>query len=121
MGIIPTHLLHSPQKMLSLVSQRQEALSDNIANMHTEGYRRKDVDFSQYLNNGVSSNLETKLIDKYGASPISSTTSGSGEVLSTEDELALMQQNYLLYNVAVRHLSSTITEIKTALNVSANG
>ena len=121
MGILPTHLLHSPQKMLSLVSQRQEALSDNIANMHTEGYRRKDVDFSQYLNSGVSSTLETRVIEKYGASPISSTTSGNGEVMSTEDELALMQQNYLLYNVAVRHLSSTITEIKTALNVSANG
>ena len=44
MGIVPTHLLQGPQKMLSLVSQRQEALSDNIANMHTEGYRRKDSD-----------------------------------------------------------------------------
>ena len=99
MGIIPTHLLHSPQKMLSLVSLRQEALSDNIANMHTEGYRRKDVDFSQYLNNGVSSNLETKLIDKYGASPISSTTSGSGEVLSTEDELALILSLFLMISL----------------------
>ena len=38
-----------------------------------------------------------------------------------EEEMAKMQENYLLYNVAVRHLSSTITEIKTALNVSANG
>ena len=61
------------------------------------------------------------MIEKYGPSPISSTVSGSNESMSTEDELALMQQNYLLYNVAVRHLSSTITEIKTALNVSANG
>ena len=121
MGIVPTHLLNQPQKMLSVISQRQEALSDNIANMHTEGYRRKDVDFSQYLNNGTSSNLEVRMIEKYGPSPISSMNSGSQETMSTEDELALMQQNYLLYNVAVRHLSSTITEIKTALNVSANG
>ena len=50
MGLIPTHLLNSPQKMISMVAQRQECLSDNIANMHTTGYRRKDVDFSQYLN-----------------------------------------------------------------------
>ena len=121
MGLLPTHLLHNPQKMLSLVSQRQEALSDNIANMHTQGYRRKDVDFSQYLSEGISSRLESKMIDKYGASPIASTSAGNGETISTEDELALMQENYLLYNIAVRHLSSTITEIKTALNVSANG
>lgn len=119
MSIVPTHLLNNPQKILSLVSQRQEALSDNIANMHTEGYRRKDVDFSQYLNSGVSSRLETKLIDKYGASPIASANAGGGENISTEDELALMQENYLLYSIAVRQLSSTITEIKTALNVSS--
>ena len=66
MGIIPTHLLNSPQKILSLVSQRQEALSDNIANMHTEGYKRKDVDFSQYLNSGSSSRLENKMTEKFG-------------------------------------------------------
>ena len=66
MGLLPTHLLHNPQKMLSMISQRQECISDNIANMHTKGYRRKDVDFSQYLNNGVSSRLETSLIEKYG-------------------------------------------------------
>lgn len=119
MGLLPTQLLQQPQKILSLVSARQEALSDNIANMHTVGYRRKDVDFSQYLNSGTSSNMETKLIEKFGASPIAS--SNNGERKSPEDELALMQQNYMYYSVAVRQLSSTITEIKTALNVSANG
>ncbi len=120
MGLVPTYLLNNPQKMLTMISQRQECLSDNIANMHTKGYRRKDVDFSQYLNNGISSRLESNLVEKYGPSPISSSTYG-GENISTEEELAKMQENYLLYNVAVRHLSSTITEIKTALNVSANG
>lgn len=119
MGLIPTHLLNSPQKMLNLISARQEALSDNVANMHTVGYKRKDVDFSQYLNSGISSSLESKVNDKFGPATISGAN--GGEKLTTEDELALMQQNYLLYNVAVRHLSSTITEIKTALNVSANG
>ena len=102
MGLLPTHLLNNPQKMLSMISQRQEC-------------------FSQYLNNGVSSRLETNLIEKYGPSPIASSASGDSEQITTEEELAKMQQNYLLYNVAVRHLSSTITEIKTALNVSANG
>lgn len=119
MGLLPTQLLHQPQKILSLVSARQEALADNIANMHTVGYKRKDVDFSQYLNSGTSSNMETQLIEKFGASPISS--SNTGERLAPEDELALMQQNYMYYSVAVRQLSSTITQIKTAMNVSANG
>lgn len=120
MGILPTHLLNEPQKMLAMISKRQECLSDNIANMHTKGYRRKDIDFSQYLNSDISSRLETRVNEKYGPSPIASMNSGR-ENITTEDELSLMQENYLLYNVAVRQLSSTITEIKTALNVSANG
>ena len=119
MGLLPTQLMHQSQKILSLVSARQEALSDNIANMHTIGYKRKDVDFSQYLNSGTASNMEAKLIDKFGASPVSS--SNNGERLAPEDELALMQQNYMYYTVAARELSSTITQIKTAMNVSANG
>lgn len=120
MSLVPLNLLHEPQRMLSLIAQRQEALSDNIANMHTVGYQRKDVDFSQYLNTGKASSLESRLIEQYGPTPISSSASG-GENISTEDELALMQQNYILYSIATRNLSSTITQIKTALNVSSNG
>lgn len=120
MGLLPLHLIQGQQKMLDLVAQRQEALSDNIANMHTVGYKRKDVDFSQYLSSTSSSNFEAKLVDKYGSSPVLSN-SYAGKNISTEDELTKMQQNYLIYSVATRQLSSTITQIKTAMNVSANG
>ena len=121
MGLIPTHLINKPQRMLDIISQRQEALSDNIANMHTIGYRRKDVDFSMYLNNAQnSSTLEAKTIEKYGPAPVVSSSSNGGERKTTEEELVLMQENYMLYNVAVKELSSTITQIKTALNVSAS-
>ena len=118
MNLVPTYLLKSPQRMLDLVAKRQEALSDNIANMHTPGYRRRDVNFSQYLNESSVSKLESKITEKFGPSPVTVQTT---ENISTEDELARMQENYLLYNAAVRELSSTITQIKTALNVSANG
>ena len=120
MGLVPINLLSEPQKILGLISQRQEALSDNIANMHTVGYKRKDVDFAQYLNNTNSvSDLEIKTIEKYGPSPIISTIGGN-EKKTTEEELVLMQENYMLYNAAVQELSSTLTEIKTVLNISAS-
>ncbi len=117
MSLVPTQLLKSPQRMLDLISKRQEALSDNIANMHTPGYRRRDVNFSQFLNDASVSRLESKVTEKYGASPI---TVSQTENISTEEELGRMQENYMLYSAAVRELSSTITQIKTALNVSAN-
>lgn len=118
-GLLPTNMIKDSQKLLDVISQRQEALSDNIANMHTIGYKRKDIDFSQYLNNGSISSLEAKTIEKYGPSPISSMQ--GGEQLTTEEEFGLMQQNYMLYSVAVKKLKSAVTEIKTALNVSSNG
>lgn len=119
MGIVPTHLMNNSLNMMDLIARRQEALASNIANIHTPNYKRKDVDFSQYLNTSSASRLETKLIDKFGAPPLANST--SDVAISAEDELTKMQQNYMLFNVASRQLSSTITEIKTALNVSANG
>ena len=120
MSILPTQLINKQTNLISLVSKRQEAIADNIANMHTIGYKRKDVDFSQYLNTGSASSLETKMVEKFGASPISSSSSATEE-MSVDDELSLMQQNYLYFAMASRELSSTITEIKTAMNVSSNG
>ena len=120
MALIPEKLIDEPQKLLGLISQRQEALGDNVANMHTVGYRRKDVDFSQYLNNSTScSTLEVKTMEKYGPAPIASSNS-TGENKTTEEELVLMQENYMLYNAAVKELASAITEIKTVLNVSSS-
>ena len=37
--------------------------------------------------------------------------------VSAEDELALMQKNSILFAVAARQMSNTITEIKTVINV----
>ena len=81
MSLIPTNLINQPQKMLNLIAQRQEALGDNIANMHTIGYRRKDVDFSQYLNNSQkASTLEARTIEKYGPAPIESAPIRQSEI-----------------------------------------
>ena len=120
MGLLPLNMMNNSKNLLDLISMRQEALSDNIANMHTIGYKRRDVDFSQYLKEGASSSLENKIVDKFGTSPLASSSS-CAQNLTTEEELGLMQQNYVLFNIATKELKSTVTQIKTALNVSANG
>ena len=119
MGLVPTHLMNSSLKSLSLISARQEALADNIANMHTPGYRRKDIDFSQYLSTTPNTRLEAKMVEKYGTAPVSSTSSESDKI-SVEDELSKMQENYLYYAAASRQLSNTITQIRTVLNVQTS-
>ena len=99
--------------VLDLISSRQEALSGNLANIDTPGYVRRDIDFSQYINS-MNSPLETQLSQKLGPSGVISELEAK---LSPEDELALMQKNSILYAMATRRMSSTITELRTVLNV----
>ena len=109
----PVNSLEKSQLLMDLIAARQEAVSANIANMDTPNYVRKDIEFSQYLNT-MNSNLETKLSQKLGPSGVMEPQS---QALSAEDELALMQKNSILYAVAARQMSNTITELKTVINV----
>ena len=113
MSFTPNNPIQNTNLMLDLISQRQRALSSNLANMDTPGYVRKDINFSQYL--GTMNNpLETELSTKLGPSAI--IQDNQGEV-NPSDELAEMQKNSLLYTVASRRMSSIITELKTVVNV----
>ena len=65
----PKNLMQRCNLMLDLVAQRQRALGMNIANVHTPGYIRKDIDFADYLGS-MGSRLETDLSAKLGPSGV---------------------------------------------------
>ena len=113
MSYLPNNPIQKTQLLMDLIANRQEAIADNIANMDTPNYVRKDVEFSQYLNT-MNGSLETKLSQKLGPSGV---IEARGENLSVSDELAIAQKNAILYNVAARQMSSVITEMKTVINV----
>ncbi len=100
--------------MLDLVSQRQVALGDNLANIHTPGYVRKDINFGEYLNS-LNSPLETKLSQKLGPSAL--IEEHSQEAIRPDKELIEIQNNALLYSMATRRMSNIITQMKTVINV----
>ena len=99
--------------MLDLVAQRQRALGMNIANVHTPGYIRKDIDFADYLGS-MGSRLETDLSAKLGPSGV---IEKQEEGVDVAQELAQMQENSILYAMATREMSSIITQMKTVINV----
>jgi flagellar basal-body rod protein FlgB len=104
----------STLKALDLIGEKQKALSCNLANMDTPNYKRKDISFSQYLD-GTVSPLETALSAKMGPSPVSVET--TNEKVDPATELSEMQKNSLMYTVAVRRMTSLITEMKTVINM----
>ncbi len=100
--------------MMDLISQRQRALGSNIANVHTPGYIRQDIEFGQYLNT-MNSPLETRLSEKLGPSAIA--TDRSEEPVNAANELLKIQENSILYSMATRRMSNIVTEMKTVINV----
>ena len=99
---------------LDLISERQKALSCNLANMDTPQYTRKDVSFAQYLG-GASGSLETALSIKMGPSPVTVQTS-AGKV-EPANELAEMRKMQIIYSEATRRMTSIISEMKQAVSM----
>lgn len=113
MSYTPTNPLDRTSLILGLISQKQKMLGANLANIDTPGYIRKDIDFQQYLGN-MNSPLETDLSTRLGPSAV---ITEDGKQVVPVDELSSMQKNALYYNVAVRRMSSIITQMKTVVNV----
>ena len=110
----PNSSIGKVELMMDLISQRQVALGSNLANMHTPGYVRRDIDFQEYLGS-MDSPLETKLSQRLGPSAIIETK--SGEEIRPDKELLEIQNNSLLYTMATRRMSNIITQMKTVINV----
>ena len=110
----PSTSVGKVELMLDLISQRQVALGSNLANVHTPGYVRRDIDFQEYLGS-MNSPLETKLSQRLGPSAIIEVK--SGEEIRTDKELMEIQNNAILYTMATRRMSNIITEMKTVINV----
>lgn len=100
--------------MLDLISKKQKIIGENLANLDTPGYTRKDMDFGQYLGDAGSS-LETAMISKFGSSPVFEQR--SNEPINPANELLELQKNSLLYTMATRRMSNIITEMRTVINV----
>lgn len=97
-----------PNNVLNVLSAKQQIISENLANMQTPGYKRKDINFSQYLSTHNNS-LETKLSEKLGPSPL--MESEGGEV-SPVQEMMDMQKVQLFYTVASRQMTSVMQQLK---------
>lgn len=106
--------MNSTGLLMDLIARKQKIIGENLANIDTPGYARKDLNFSQYMA-GTGSPLETQLAQKLGPSPVFEQS--SNEEVNPAKELMELQKNSLLYSMATRRMSSIINEMKTVINV----
>jgi flagellar basal-body rod protein FlgB len=112
---------------------RSEAISQNIANVDTPGYKRKTVSFEQALEDAMdSSSFKGFRTDKrhvtIGGSSIDSVDirvsqdNGSlsmrldGNNVDVDNEMSLMAKNNIMYNTLIQKISGEFRKLKSVIS-----
>jgi flagellar basal-body rod protein FlgB len=99
-------------------SLRQQAISNNTANMKTPGYRRFDVKFDQLLAKELSSGDEVELnnIEPTLYQPKETPVNSNGNDVNLETEIGEMIKNTLRHKTYIRLLNKKYQQIERAIN-----
>ncbi len=119
------------EKSLSASWARNEVIADNIANVDTPDYKRKDVSFEDSLRSAMEGNLQGITMDKRHI-PINSSNIDDVPVEVTENysntsmrldgnnvdidaEMAAMAKNTIQYNSLVQSLNASFRRLQTVI------
>ena len=103
--------IHMLNKVLDGTALRHQAISSNIANVNTPGYRRKDVPFMEELKSAVQAN---NLEAIKGVTPQVRQDRSSAPV-RLEAEFAAMSKNQILYTTSADLISRKFERMRRAI------
>ncbi|WML35447.1 flagellar basal body rod protein FlgB [Clostridium sp. OS1-26] len=115
------------KKSLDASSTRSRAISNNIANINTKGYKRQYVTFEESLNRSID-DLELKTSDekhmKYGSeygeikveTDKSSSIREDGNNVDIENEETNQAANTLMYNALISQINSRLSMERYVVN-----
>ncbi|MHC4425254.1 MAG: flagellar basal body rod protein FlgB [Planctomycetota bacterium] len=98
---------------------RQRAITNNIANLETPGYRRIDVKFEQLLAKCLDSSGEVDLseIEPQVYRPEQTPVKSNGNDVNLEAEVGHMIKNALRHKAYIRLLGKKYKQIELAMDV----
>ena len=100
-------------------SLRQKTIGNNVANLETPGYRRKDVNFTDLLAKAIDADGAVDLGDieaeiyQPGTTPVNS----NGNDVSLELEVGEMVKNTLRHKALIRVLQKKYQQIDMAIAI----
>ena len=115
------------EDLLSFTSKRQQALSANIANQDTPGYRAKDYSFEQELatiNIAATSSKHIQPQDDTTRARLYDVTTQAklnGNNVDLEREMTEITKNGLQYITLVQFLNQKIRTLRTAISDGGKG
>ena len=112
------------QKSLDCLWKKQEAISDNLANIDTPGYKRKQVSFEETFRKRLQAASETRSDRK-----IKEAIAGTDYTVYTRDDSARVDENnvnadventemtrtWLHYNYLIGTITSDVKRFQTAI------
>jgi len=98
---------------------RHNAISSNIANLQTPGYRRVDVNFEELLAKAMDSGGSIRLeeIKPQIYQPRQTAVKSNGNDVNLEKEVGEMVKNYLRHKAYIRLLNKKYAQIELAIKV----
>lgn len=107
--------------------QRNEAISNNIANVDTPGYKRQDVAFESVLQKALGNNRYQSMDDKvanvnlgrlHGRSYVDYANYSyrlDGNNVDIENENVMLAENQLKYQGLISSINQEFTNLKTVM------
>lgn len=115
------------EDLLTRASKRQQALSSNIANLDTPGYRAKDYSFQDAMTSiGMTRTSEQhigSILDTTNARVIDVETAekANGNNVDIERELTEITKNGMEYITLVQYLTQKIRTLRSAITEGGKG
>jgi flagellar basal-body rod protein FlgB len=98
-------------------SLRQTLLTDNLANVNTPGYQRKDVDFHATLQAAQETGESMDAVSFSPSTDASRTVRADGSGIDPDQESAELAKNALEYQALVSVAGSRTSILQTAMGV----
>jgi len=119
----PTPLLSTLESYLKLTTTREQAISANMANIDTPGYRTQDIDFQGELSKALT-NVSTAPGgegEAFQLTPVVREVSGlmerpDGNNVNLDREGLLMAETQLQYQIGVQLVKHQFHQILSAIN-----
>lgn len=100
---------------------RQRAISNNVANLQTPGYRRLDVKFEQLLANAIESGDGSEIdLDEIKSElyhPKNTAVNSIGNDVSLEVEIGNMVKNSIRHKAYIKLLNKKYAQMDDAINI----
>ena len=109
--------------------QRNEAISNNIANVDTPGYKRQDVAFESVLQQALGNNRYESMDDKVANVDLSRLRGRAyldyanysyrldGNNVDIENENVMLAENQLKYQGLISSINQEFTNLKTVMKL----